>query len=357
MAMMMTGRVLLVCALCVLWCSAYCRCTEEESVSLSRSGIGDSRTGSGVSGENGVKTDKTRTMKTASEGDSHPSERDVSDGGSFDQATPDKSMCKEKNDGSTVKPLTTDGEVLVDSQETVATHLKGTDTDLADPNINQNHKNPKAIDGIDTQLPDAPAAPKAQPSPPTVPTANKTVNSKEELTAEETPEHSRATRNPNEGSETKNPTDQALKPDAGGIDTLASEDASSPSIDDAATSEATANTARVGSPIASLNNTDGKNEGSGDGDSPTPSPSAAEPETITTAKPTTRDVSHPNKNGIVTFTGEKNAPTTNPKSATEGKETADVESDSSTAVSHTASPLLLLLLVVACAAAAAVVAA
>ncbi|EAN83561.1 mucin-associated surface protein (MASP), putative, partial [Trypanosoma cruzi] len=155
MAMMMTGRVLLVCALCVLWCSAYGRCTEEESASLSRSGIGDSRTGSGVSGENGVKTDKTKTMKTASEGDSHPSERDMSDGGSFDQAPPDKSMCKEKNDGSTVKPLTTDGEVLLDSQETIATHLKGTDTELADPNINQNHKNPKAIDGIDTQLPGA----------------------------------------------------------------------------------------------------------------------------------------------------------------------------------------------------------
>ncbi|PWV17672.1 Mucin-associated surface protein (MASP) [Trypanosoma cruzi] len=62
MAMMMTGRVLLVCALCVLWCSAGCRCDEEEDTAL----VGDLPANS-ESGSGGPEKDTDHTVPGGAE--------------------------------------------------------------------------------------------------------------------------------------------------------------------------------------------------------------------------------------------------------------------------------------------------
>ncbi|EKF29214.1 mucin-associated surface protein (MASP), putative, partial [Trypanosoma cruzi marinkellei] len=221
--------------------------------------------------------------KKLTEGDQHSSEGNSLDGGSCDTTTPDTSKRNKKNGVSTVEPLIPDGNGRSESEATIVIDPQGTTTNLTSPKINQNEKNSESLDAIGTSVPDAPQVPKLQPPPPTVQLPKITVSSKEKPTAEETLDQSRVTLITNEGSEIENSSDQAPNSDAGGINALASDDASSLSIDDAANSKATANTNSAGSSTTALNNTDGNNDESGDGDSPTPTPSATEPDAVTTA--------------------------------------------------------------------------
>ncbi|KAF8304000.1 Mucin-associated surface protein (MASP), putative, partial [Trypanosoma cruzi] len=87
MAMMMTGRVLLVCALCMLWCGAGGRCDEGEDTAVSGIGGGSLPESKGVvkspEGPQGLK-DEARSVKgkkppTSSEDEAEEDEEEEKD--------------------------------------------------------------------------------------------------------------------------------------------------------------------------------------------------------------------------------------------------------------------------------------
>ncbi|KAF8290930.1 Mucin-associated surface protein (MASP), subgroup S011 [Trypanosoma cruzi] len=357
MAMMMTGRVLLVCALCVLWCGAGGGYAEDVDVASGDPGTLGERGGGAVA--QSPLADGSHGGSGGSNGDSsHESESDPSDSASNEKSS-NPQVDEVEDPNSSEQPLRQGKEGSKGKQD----HLKsapqngsphkvnGTETlgsgaqvqlpatpkaelnnNVADGEIanggreNTGHNNGLSPNSGDSSAPPVPPA-MTVPAGDANPTASKDLQNIKEPTSTTPPSHS------------KTEAEAPQTPSGNGAPKQHRKETDTPDLKDAPASHTAESTAKsmytIGSDGAQENeekfdNSDQRSnrkepqDGLEDRDTDdAPTASETEPETATTQKNATPNFG---------------------------------DSDGSTAVSHTTSPLLLLLLV-ACAAATAVVAA
>ncbi|ESS61966.1 mucin-associated surface protein (MASP) [Trypanosoma cruzi Dm28c] len=379
MAMMMTGRVLLVCALCVLWCGVCGLC--ENSVAVpSESGVQDPIIAlPPTKGSDLPRSNKAEDSNPLGEGQNHGSVN-----------LPEKESC---NNDSTKSPKCTKSPEDVSASPSVPVaqgeHNKAQNsgssgssekgTTLKEQELQERPQDVETLPQEPAKEKEpkitAPAEHSSSPSPSkaTVTVSSTDISGVDDGTVQR--DNMQNTLTDNDGSESR-----AAQPDSasGNTQTSVVEDTSSnggaPQVSTAANADS------AGSTTTALKNADTKKEHSGDTDSSLAASPAVGDNTATATASTTHDASEYNKDGVKRSTEdmEQNASKTNLHADSGTTETAaansevpttasnatnktsntetTADSDGSTAVSHTTSPLLLLL-VVACAAAAAVVAA
>ncbi|KAF8280608.1 Mucin-associated surface protein (MASP) [Trypanosoma cruzi] len=409
---MMSGHLLLVGAICVLWCGL--------------SGVAADDAGDvGSLEENGTGKDENELKGISSPGLSVPKGKEkpaaaaLGGGGAPDsQGGKDTSMSEEgenilqehgvnlyvdlpkTNEDENENKGLTDAGLDTRNQAAPPTPLPGTSGESPEPPLLPAVKGPPASPGVSSQEPPTQASTKL-----TVPVQPAELNTAGSVT----PVQSQG------GLETMQPTQEPPKvssiPDTGTQKDSLTEDRAEKTLSPAGTNDTTddhseeeiveespGDAAESGVVLTEGNESETPGSGSketktshtkfeesnavtpGNGESSPTAPPAGESDAATTTTPNNHDARSLNNNGDNTFTEEldQKAATTKPKSAPESTDTAAAnseasttaitistntknktttgDSDSSTAVSHTTSPFLLLLFV-ACAAAAAVVAA
>ncbi|KAF8304278.1 Mucin-associated surface protein (MASP), subgroup S008 [Trypanosoma cruzi] len=379
MAMMMTGRVLLVCALCVLWCGAGCRC--EDLVTISSEPAVDNPVNAPGSkkGSDLPKSNDNEDPKPLGEGQNRDSvnlpENEICKNDSTRS-----SKCNKGPEDALVPPLDPVGQGEHNEvQNSGSSGSSEKDTTRKDQDLQERPHDVETLSREPATLKDPqitmPAEHSSSPSPPnaTVTASSTDISGVGIGTVQR--DNMQNTLNGNDGSESR-----ASQPDSASGNTQTSVDEETSSNGGAPQVSTAADTDSAGSTTKALKNADTKKENSGESHNSLAASPAVGTNTATTTTSATQDASKFNKDGVKLSTEdvEQNAFKTNPTANSGSTKTAaansevptaasnatnkksntetTADSDGSTAVSHTTSPLLLLLLV-ACAAAAAVVAA
>ncbi|KAF8304311.1 Mucin-associated surface protein (MASP), subgroup S008 [Trypanosoma cruzi] len=379
MAMMMTGRVLLVCALCVLWCGAGGRCENLGTLSSEPAVENPIIAPAPQKGSDLPKSNEVEDPKPLGEGQNH------------DSATlPEKETCK--ND-STKSPKCTEGPEVVSASPLdpvgQAIHREVDNRVSHTPSEVDTNREKQEVQGRPHDVETLSREPATLKDPQITMPAEHSSSSSPSKANQETVnsadisgvgigtvqrDNMQNTLNDNDGSEGR-----ASQPDSASGNTQTSVDEDTSSNGGAPQVSTAADTDSAGSSTTALNTTDTKKENSGGGESSLAASPAVWTNTATTNTKTTQDASEFNKDGVKLSTEdvEQNAFKTNSTANSGSTKTAAANSevamaasnathiasntettadgDGSTAVSHTTSPLLLLL--IACAAAAVVVAA
>ncbi|EAN93167.1 Mucin-associated surface protein (MASP) [Trypanosoma cruzi] len=380
MAMMMTGRVLLVCALCVLWCGAGGRC--EDLGTFSSEPVVDNPVNAPGSkkGSDLPKSNDNEDPKTLGEGQNCDS-LNLPENEICTNDSTKSSKCTEGPEDALVSPLDPVGQgEHHEVQNSGSSGSSEKDKTRKDQDSQVRLHDGETLSREPATLKDPqitmPAEHSSSPSPSKG--THETVSSTDisgvgDGTVQR--DNMQNTLNGNDGSESR-----ASQLDSASGNTQTSVDEETSSNGGAPQVSTAADTDSAGSTTKALNTADTKKENSGGGDSSLAASPAVGTNTATTTTSATQDASEYNKDGVKLSTEEveQNASKTNPTANSGSTETAaansevptaasnatnkksntetTADSDSSTAVSHTTSPLLLLLLV-ACAAAAVVVAA
>ncbi|EAN99837.1 Mucin-associated surface protein (MASP) [Trypanosoma cruzi] len=380
MAMMTTGRVLLVCTLCVLWCGAGGRC-ENSVTAPSESGVNNPIIAPvPTKGGDLPKSNKVEDSKPLEDDDNHDPVN-----------LPEQESCK--ND-STKSPKCTEGpEVVIDSsldpvgqgennevQNSGIPASSEKDMTLKDQELQERLQDRETLSREPATVKEPKVTMSAEHSSlPSPSKANQETVSSADIygvgigTVQR--DNMPNTLTGNDGSKSR-----TAQPDSASINTQTSVDENTSSPETAPHVNTAADTDSAGSTTAALNTTNTKKENNADSGGSLAASPAVGTNTATATTTTTQDASEFSKDGVKLSTDdvEQNAFKTNSDADSGTTETAaansevptaannatnitsntetTADSDVSTAVSHTTSPLLLLLLV-ACAAAAAVVAA
>ncbi|KAF8303849.1 Mucin-associated surface protein (MASP), subgroup S008 [Trypanosoma cruzi] len=380
MAMMMTGRVLLVCALCVLWCGAGGRC--EDLVTISSEPAVD----------NPVNAPGSKKGSDLPKINDNEDPKPLEDDENRDSATlPENEICKNDSTRSSkctegpedalVSPLDPVGQGEHNEvQNSGSSGSSEKDTTRKDQDLQERPHDVETLSREPATLKDPQITMPAEHSSSPLPSkaTHETVSSADISgvgigTVQR--DNMQNTLNGNDGSESRaSQLDSASGNTQTSVDEETSSNGGAPQVSTAADTDSAGYTTKA------LKNADTKKENSGESHNSLAASPAVGTNTATTTTSATQDASEYNKDGVKLSTedAEQNASKTNPTANSGSTKTAaansevptaasnatnkksntetTADSDSSTAVSHTTSPLLLLLLV-ACAAAAAVVAA
>ncbi|RNF00363.1 mucin-associated surface protein (MASP) [Trypanosoma cruzi] len=360
--MMMTGRVLLVCALCVLWCGTAGAAADGSEERADLSGVGGGSLpeskgiGKSLEGPQGKKDEAGDVKEKKSPASSEDEEDDDADGDEKDYDVDDDLEEEERE------------EETADTAETEIPN-DPTKEEASSPTQSKHEKGPAApAEGIPTAQSPATAVqpttqgqpPKAAPSPEDSPvpaasaaTVTPAVASSEQgniaAPARKKDEKQSEDIDPAQESEQPGPQDVVLVQNSQGVHE---------------SKESNNNPRNPASASATANQWDATFNGHGE-PAQTPSSNKSVFESNDANSGTEEEITSddPTADGAGT-NDTKNSQNkhANPKetrveaTAVKGATATTGDSDGSTAVSHTTSPLLLLLVVVACAAAAAVVA-
>ncbi|EAN98914.1 Mucin-associated surface protein (MASP) [Trypanosoma cruzi] len=367
MTMMMTGRVLLVCALCALWCGAGSRCDEEEDTALvvgppgSRSNDGKGGPGSAPPSLPGTGTSVPRSILPESE---VPQERIA---GTSSEERGEKNY---KNEDGEEEDVDEDGEnsrhherlseqptQKEESQEETPEEKELKKGLEEEKDVHQpGEEGIKGAQQSQSQQPPpqqlqvkitAPAG-RGGPTAPTGPARPPAPAEPSSMDGSQTIEPTDS-RNPSQESHDKSllqTKKESSAPDPSLKDAFPEQHGQETTTPDSVMNASAGSQARITAPSTSTSGS-GEAQSKADGnDAQRPNPNKS------------HDDSDAGKTKVSTTLSEAAPQTTETVAATQTNHTKTIgDNDGSTAVSHTTFPLLLLLLPVACAAAAAVVAA
>ncbi|EKF27298.1 mucin-associated surface protein (MASP), putative [Trypanosoma cruzi marinkellei] len=376
MAMMMTGRVLLVCALCVLWCGAGCLC-EEMVTTTSDSEVNNPKIESRSREGDDLTQSKDNKGPTHSEGVENHDAVTLPGKGTCKNGSPDPTKCTQDSEVVIVSPSDPVGQKLHNEVEDRGNPgPSGKDTTRNDQEVQERSQYEGTLLQEKATVKGAKSTMAAthllSPSPPNG--THETVSSKETSADGDGTVQRDNKLNGNDGS-----TSRTAQPDSISANTPISDDKDTSSNDGAPLLNTAADTDNEESTIKALNPTDTNMDNSGGGDSSLVASPAVRTNTAATTTTSTQDASKFNTDGVnISIEDvEQNASKTHPDADSGTTETAEdnskvlttannatnktsntettADSDVSTAASLTTSPLVLL--IVACAAVAAVVAA